>query len=141
MSGILYLVPNSLGPSDATDSAPLASIIPAEVQRITASLDYFIAENAKTARAFLKLVALSCPLATPLQEILISELNVNTHADTLPSLLAPIQQGRHTSLLSEAGVPAVADPGANLVRLAHANNVAVRPQDNTTTKKQTNKTS
>src|SRR3569832_2482583 len=127
MSGILYLVPNSLGPSDATDSAPLASIIPAEVQRITASLDYFIAENAKTARAFLKLVALSCPLATPLQEILISELNVNTQADTLPSLLAPIQQKRHTNQHTETDEPTEAEPRTDQEHHTHANNVAVRP--------------
>lgn len=127
MSGTLYLVPNTLGLADAAGRSPLASVIPEEVQCITANLDYFIAENAKAARAFLKLVSLTFPLSKPLQEIRIDELDVNTPQDRLPALLAPIQQGRHAGLLSEAGVPAVADPGAGLVRMAHACGIAVRP--------------
>ncbi len=69
MSGTLYLIPNTLGQADAGQADPLASIIPVEVQAITARLDYFIAENAKTTRAFLKLIASMHPLAKPLQEI------------------------------------------------------------------------
>ncbi len=126
MSGILYLIPNTLGTADgATD--PLLSIIPEQVQAITAQLDYFVAENAKTTRAFLKLIAAKRPLKTTLQEIQIDELNVNTPASALTALLAPLLAGRDAGLISEAGVPAVADPGANLVRLAHAHGVRVRP--------------
>lgn len=127
MPGILYLIPNTLGPAEAAQDEPLAHIIPAHVQSITAGLDYFIAENAKTTRAFLKLVASAYPLSKPLQEIEISELNVNTDAGSLPALLAPLQAGRNAGLISEAGVPAVADPGANLVRLAHSEGIAVKP--------------
>jgi 16S rRNA (cytidine1402-2'-O)-methyltransferase len=127
MPGILYLIPNTLGPMDPGISHPLAQVIPGQVQAITASLDYFIAENAKTTRAFLKLVAAEQPLARPLQEIRISELNVNTDAAELPALLAPLLSGQDAGLISEAGVPAVADPGANLVRLAHARGISVRP--------------
>lgn len=127
MPGILYLIPNTLGSADPAATSPLASIIPPQVQAITAGLDYFIAENAKTTRAFLKLVAAEHPLAKPLQEILISELNVNTDADELPALLAPLLAGRDAGLISEAGVPAVADPGANLVRLAHGRGISVKP--------------
>ena len=124
--GTLYLIPNTLGvAADAAD--PLSSIIPADVQVLTASLDHFIAENAKTTRAFLKLLALKHPLAKPLQEIQIAELNVNTPAANLPALLAPLLAGHNAGLISEAGVPAVADPGANLVRLAHASGVPVKP--------------
>lgn len=126
MSGTLYLIPNTLGYDEPT-SDPLAILIPTAVQAITARLDYFIAENAKTTRAFLKLLGRQCPLAKPLQEIVISELNVNTAANQLPALLAPLLAGRDAGLISEAGVPAVADPGANLVRLAHAHNIRVRP--------------
>jgi 16S rRNA (cytidine1402-2'-O)-methyltransferase len=126
MSGILYLIPNTLGSSDAGGD-PLAHVIPEEVRALTASLDYFVAENAKTARAFLKLVAAKHALAKPLQEIAIVELNVNTPAQALAGLLAPLQAGRHGGLLSEAGVPAVADPGADLVRLAHQHGVQVKP--------------
>ena len=125
--GILYLIPNTLGAVDVDANDPLSHIIPVDVQTLTASLEHFIAENAKTTRAFLKLIALQNPLAKPLQEIHIAELNVNTPADALPALLAPLLAGHHAGLISEAGVPAVADPGANLVRLAHAHGVLVKP--------------
>ncbi|WP_020205100.1 MULTISPECIES: SAM-dependent methyltransferase [Cupriavidus] len=125
MSGILYLIPNTLGKRDESD--PLPDVIPAGVQQIAARLDYLVAENAKTARAFLKKLGETCPLARPVQQIEIRELNVNTRDDALAALLAPIRAGRDGGLLSEAGVPAVADPGANLVRLAHARGVRVRP--------------
>jgi 16S rRNA (cytidine1402-2'-O)-methyltransferase len=127
MPGILYLVPNTLGPADQTNDATLAAILPAEVQALAARLDYFIAENAKTTRAFLKLIASVYPLARPLQEIKIAELNINTAATALPTLLAPLLEGKDAGLISEAGVPAVADPGANLVRLAHQHDIQVRP--------------
>jgi 16S rRNA (cytidine1402-2'-O)-methyltransferase len=97
------------------------------VRQTTAQLDYFIAENAKTARAFLKLVSTTHPLGKPLQEIEIRELNINTAASELPALLAPLLAGRNAGLVSEAGVPAVADPGADLVRLAHQKNIPVKP--------------
>lgn len=127
MTGILYLIPTLLSPPDTSSAEQLAASIPLEVQKLTASLDYFIAENAKTARAYLKLIAQTTPLSTPLQQILIHELNVNSPPARLPELLAPLQAGRHAGLISEAGVPAVADPGADLVRLAHQQAIAVRP--------------
>lgn len=127
MSGILYLIPNTLGQADAALHDPLAQIIPADVLATTARLDYFIAESAKTTRAFLKLVSSSHPLAKPLQEIRIAELNVNTGVSALPALLAPLLAGQDAGLISEAGVPAVADPGANLVCLAHARGITVKP--------------
>ncbi|HXA47553.1 MAG TPA: SAM-dependent methyltransferase [Burkholderiaceae bacterium] len=125
--GILYLIPNTLSGVDACIVDPLAHIIPTEVQKLTATLDHFIAENAKTTRAFLKLIAVNNPLIKPLQEINIAELNINTPANALPALLAPLLAGHDAGLISEAGVPAVADPGANLVRLAHAHGVPVKP--------------
>ncbi|MGZ3157667.1 MAG: SAM-dependent methyltransferase, partial [Burkholderiaceae bacterium] len=127
MSGILYLIPNTLGSSNIDDVDQLAHIIPVEVQAITAKLDYFIAENAKTTRAFLKIIAIKNSLCKPLQEIRIEELNVNTENSALPKLLAPLLAGQNAGLISEAGVPAVADPGANLVRLAHDSGIIVKP--------------
>ena len=121
MNGTLYLIPNSLGPG------ALDEVLPASVRQTTAQLDYFIAENAKTARAFLKLVSTTHPLGKPLQEIEIRELNINTAASELPALLVPLLAGRNAGLVSEAGVPAVADPGADLVRLAHQKNIPVKP--------------
>ena len=127
MTGILYLMPTLLSPPDASSDEQLALSIPSEVQQLTASLDYFIAENAKTARAYLKVIARKNPLATALQNILIHELNINSPQARLPELLAPLLAGRNAGLISEAGVPAVADPGADLVRLAHQHDIAVRP--------------
>jgi 16S rRNA (cytidine1402-2'-O)-methyltransferase len=126
MPGTLYLIPNTLGPTDAVFGA-LNHVIPEHVQALTARLDCFVAENAKTARAFLKLIAIDHPLAKPLQEIDIAELNVNTPPAALEGLLAPLLAGRDCGLVSEAGVPAVADPGADLVRLAHQHGITVKP--------------
>ena len=125
MNGTLFLIPNTLGHSK--ENNPLAYIIPEEVQILTADLDYFIAENAKTTRAFLKTLSTTHPLKKPIQEIKIAELNVNTKEENLPKLLEPILNGMDAGLISEAGVPAVADPGANLVRLAHKKNIPVKP--------------
>ncbi|WP_395823119.1 SAM-dependent methyltransferase [Collimonas sp.] len=127
MPGILYLIPNTLGQDPSASDQPLAAVIPIEVQALTANLDYFIAENAKTTRAFLKLIDAAQTLSKPLQEIEIAELNVNTPSNAVQALLAPLLAGRDGGLISEAGVPAVADPGANLVRLAHAQAIQVRP--------------
>ncbi len=129
MSGTLYLIPNTLGSTDPADlgCVALQEVIPEEVQRLTARLTCFIAENAKTTRAFLKLVSTAHPLARPLQEMVISELDVNTPEAALPGLLAPLLAGQDAGLISEAGVPAVADPGAGLVRLAHRHGITVRP--------------
>ena len=121
MKGTLYLIPNSLGPG------ALDAVIPSPVRELTASLDYFIAENAKTARAFLKQVGDTHPLCKAMQDIEIRELNVKTAATDIPALLTPLLAGRHAGLLSEAGVPAVADPGADLVRLAHEKQITVKP--------------
>ena len=125
MAGTLFLIPNTLGKRDESD--PVMDVIPAGVQQIAARLDYLVAENAKTARAFLKKLGETTPLAHAIQQIEIRELNVNTKADALGALLDPIAAGRDGGLLSEAGVPAVADPGADLVRLAHSRGITVRP--------------
>ncbi|HZW12772.1 MAG TPA: SAM-dependent methyltransferase [Noviherbaspirillum sp.] len=132
MTGTLYLIPCTLdtpgaGGLNLSSGNDLAHIIPDAVQAITARLDYFIAENAKSTRAYLKRVSVAHPLAKPLQEIQISELNVKTDISTLPNLLTPVKAGRDAGLISEAGVPAVADPGANLVRLAHQQGIPVKP--------------
>lgn len=125
MAGTLFLIPNTLGKRDEFD--PVMDVIPAGVQQIAARLDYLVAENAKTARAFLKKLGETAPLAHAIQQIEIRELNVNTKADALGALLDPIAAGKDCGLLSEAGVPAVADPGADLVRLAHKFGITVRP--------------
>ncbi|GAB3547140.1 SAM-dependent methyltransferase [Noviherbaspirillum agri] len=132
MTGTLYLIPCTLetpgtGGLDSAAANDLAYIIPEAVQAVTARLDYFIAENAKSTRAYLKKISAAHPLAKPIQEIQINELNVKTDINTLPDLLIPVKAGRDAGLISEAGVPAVADPGANLVRLAHQQGIQVKP--------------
>lgn len=127
MTGTLYLIPNTLGLSETSQDNPLAHIIPETVQRMSSQLQYFVAENAKTTRAYLKILNQFHPLAKPLQELQISELNVNTPNEALQTLIAPLLAGNDIGLISEAGVPAVADPGANLVRLAHQHNIKVSP--------------
>ena len=116
-SGTLYLVPTLLGDMPAEQAIPAA--VAANIRR----LDYFVAENPKSARAFLKLMATSHAL----QDIDIRELSVNTPEAALDGLLQPILAGRDGGLISEAGVPAVADPGAALVALAHRQGVRVAP--------------
>lgn len=117
-SGVLWLVPTPLG----TDSDP-RSVLPVTTLAAIDRLDYFVVENARSARAFLK----AAGITRPLQEIEIVELNEHTRDERIPELLAPIVAGRDGGLLSEAGAPAVADPGAQLVHAAHAAGIAVRP--------------
>lgn len=123
MSGTLYLIPSLLGNDGRPASARLAAVLPADTCRYAARLSYFVAENVKTARAFLKKIG---PVS-PLQEIDIAEFNVNTPLTEIDRLLAPIISGIDGGLLSEAGCPAVADPGALLVRRAHECNVRIVP--------------
>lgn len=124
-TGTLYLLPAPLGIPHPT--CPLFDVIPVEVQKLTSNLDFFIAENAKTTRALLKLINDNFPLAKPLQQIQISELNINTIETQIPALLGPLLAGHDVGLISEAGMPAVADPGTNLVRFAHQRGIVVRP--------------
>ncbi len=120
MSGTLYLIPNTLGDGD---EAGLAAVLPAPVRERAGSLASYIGENAKSTRAFLKRVGTT----RPIQEIEIHELNVNTPPAEIEKLLAPLRAGIDTGLVSEAGVPAVADPGALLVRRAHERGIKVVP--------------
>ncbi|VVD68388.1 SAM-dependent methyltransferase [Pandoraea eparura] len=120
MSGTLYLIPNTLG---ANTRGGLPAVLPEDVRNVTAGLKYFVGEQAKSTRAFLKRVGVS----TPIQEIDIRELNVNTPEAAIDALLAPLLAGADGGLVSEAGCPAVADPGALLVRRAHEKGVRVVP--------------
>ena len=116
-SGTLYLIPTPLG------ECTLSQILPEEVRRIAQSLEYFIAERPKTARQFLKQIG----TRKPLQEINMGVLDEHTQPGQLSALLAPLLAGQDAGLVSEAGCPAVADPGANLVRLAHQQGIRVAP--------------
>lgn len=115
--GTLYLIPVTLGGDN------LQAALPAQVIDLTRRLDTFVVENEKTARQFLSLVK----TVKPVRELTMLQLNEHTDTKQLPSLLTPLLEGRDVGLMSEAGCPGIADPGADLVRLAHQKGVSVQP--------------
>jgi len=117
MSGKLYLIPAPISQES------IDWVLPAAVQHRIAELSYFIVEQPKTARQFLK----QLDLKRPLQDLQMQALSEHTLTKDMPLLLEPILAGHDAGLLSEAGCPAVADPGAELVRLAHKYNITVTP--------------
>ena len=117
-AGRLFLVPAWL----SEDIAP-AAVVPATVLARIHAIDTFVVENAKSARRFLA----ECGHPLPMRAIVMAELNEHTPRDAVAALLAPALEGRDLGLLSEAGVPAVADPGARLVAEAHARAITVVP--------------
>jgi 16S rRNA (cytidine1402-2'-O)-methyltransferase len=132
-AGTLYLVPNTLdfGIAGAPETVPLDDVLPLGVIRIAARLEHWVAENARSTRAFLKRVDRIVPLARPLQQIDIVELprpakgGKPAAAPDLSPLLSAARAGADLGLISEAGLPAVADPGAALVQAAHAQGLNV----------------
>ena len=116
-TGTLFLIPTTLGEST------LAAIIPPEVQLRARALEYFVAENPKTARAHLKQIG----TAKPLQELHIATLNEHTPEDAIAGLAAPLLAGHDLGVMSEAGCPGIADPGAKLVLYAHRHGIRVVP--------------
>ena len=118
MKGTLYLIPTNL-----SDSFTPSQILPTDVIAIAIRLNYYVAENAKSARAFLKKIGIE----RPLQAISIRELNSQTPETTLSEMISPLMAGNDVGLVSEAGAPGIADPGASLVALAHAQRITVVP--------------
>jgi 16S rRNA (cytidine1402-2'-O)-methyltransferase len=111
MSAALYLIPVPLG-------GPAAEALsPAAAQAVRALRDFAV-ENAKSARAFLSAMGMPCALR---------QLNIREIGDDAAALLAPLREGRSLGLLSEAGCPAVADPGGALVAAAHREGFRVVP--------------
>ena len=129
--GTLYLVPNTLGDDARTEQLPW--VLPSETIACTAKLKHWIVEDAKTARAFLKAVDSISPLACSIQEMQMSEWrgaarNAKYGESVKPAdLLKPLIAGNDMGLMSEAGVPGVADPGAELVLAAHKLGAQVKP--------------
>lgn len=123
--GRLYLVPTPLDFGCDTQT-PLDESMPARTLRETARITHWVCENAKTLRGYLKRVNVLHPLALPLQAQDIQELPREVHkkgdhdgAFDARHLLAPALAGQDLGLASEAGMPAVADPGSSVVRAAH----------------------
>lgn len=117
MTGTLYLIPTPIGGPNAE------AVIPAEVLAITRKIEHFVVEELRTARRYLSSIGVERPIA----ELQLAELNEHTPPETVEELIAPLLAGQSVGLMSEAGLPAVADPGALLVAAAHRHGVVVRP--------------
>ena len=117
MAGTLWLLPVALG------DAAWDEYLPPATRDAACRLSHFVVENAKTARAELKRMG----HPTPLRELQIEQLPEKLDAAEIERLLAPLLAGHDLGLMSEAGCPAVADPGALLVRRAHELDITVKP--------------
>ncbi len=115
-TGILYLLPVSLGECDLT------YVLPKHNFDIINSLTYFIAENAKDCRAFLK----QC-IYPEISRAELSLINQHTKKEELLEYLQPLLQGKNVGLMSDAGCPGIADPGADVIKLAHQKGIKVVP--------------
>lgn len=115
-TGILYLLPVSLGECDLT------AVLPKHNFDIINSLTYFIAENAKDCRAFLKLC-----VYPEISRAELSLINQHTKKEELLEYLQPLLQGKNIGLMSDAGCPGIADPGADVIKLAHQKGIKVVP--------------
>jgi 16S rRNA (cytidine1402-2'-O)-methyltransferase len=131
--GTVFLVPSTLD-FGVSHTVPLQDVLPARSLQVSAQLQHWVCEDAKSTRAFLKRVHEIYPLAVPLQAQQIQELPHEVHKKgdhggnfDARSLLAPALQGHDMGLISEAGMPAVADPGSSVVRAAHDLGLKVVP--------------
>jgi len=115
--GTLYLIPCTLG------DTPADQVLPQHVISVARKLQNFVVEQPKTARQFLS----ALKPEQPIQTLHFATLNEHTTANELPELLVPLLAGHDVGIISEAGCPGIADPGANLVNLAHRNGIRVVP--------------
>lgn len=115
--GKLYLIPTTLGESDPND------VLPQTIKRAIDCIDYYIVENEKTARKSIKICNPDKVQAT----LNLSALNKRTLVSEHIAMLQPCLEGKNMGLMSEAGCPGVADPGAVIVKLAHEKGIQVIP--------------
>lgn len=115
--GTLYLIPCTLGDTSAEQ------VLPQHVIDVARKLRHFVVEQPKTARQFLS----ALKPERPIQSLHFATLNEHTAANELSELLAPLLAGEDVGVISEAGCPGIADPGADLVNLAHRNGIRVVP--------------
>ena len=115
--GILYLIPNTLGQSNIDNVLPSYNI------SVAKNLRHFIVENVRSARRFLKMLDRDIVI----DDLSFYELNRHTPPDRIAELLLPIYEGHSMGIISEAGCPAIADPGADVVAIAQRKNIRVVP--------------
>jgi 16S rRNA (cytidine1402-2'-O)-methyltransferase len=117
MYGKIYLIPNTLG------DCSIDSVIPAEVKKLIPKLSYFVVENERTVRRYLKKVDKSIEI----DDLQFFMLNKHTDKRSVERFLAPVLEGHNLGIISEAGAPGIADPGSEIVELAHKKNIQVVP--------------
>ncbi|MBZ4200317.1 MAG: SAM-dependent methyltransferase [Methylotenera sp.] len=115
--GTLYLIPITLGEDN------VHQVLPEHVINLAKNITHFVVESEKTARHFLSHIK----TVKPVRELAMHLLNEHTDNKDLPALLVPLLTGHNVGLMSDAGCPAVADPGAKLVQLAHKKGIRVVP--------------
>ncbi len=116
--GVLYMIPCPI-----TDCGSVWSVLPEANRAVMAGLDYFVVENTRSARRFLSKAAVGLAL----DKVEFAELNEHTDPRRVGELVAPIAQGRSCGMISEAGAPGVADPGALLAAECHRHGIRVVP--------------
>lgn len=117
MKGKIYLIPVTLGGSDVN------AIIPEKVLEITRGLRYFVVEEIRSARRYLRLIDKQFPI----DDSCFRELNEHTGEKDITAYLEPVLNGNNMGLMSEAGLPCIADPGARLISIAHREKIKVVP--------------
>lgn len=116
-SGSLFLIPCLLG------DTPVNSFIPSFNKEVVNSIDEYIVEDVRSARRFL----IKMGITTPIDNLTFHSLNEHTSLESVSSYLEGLLKGRNVGLLSDAGCPGIADPGAEVVKLAHNHNIKVIP--------------
>lgn len=115
--GKLYLIPNTLGSDD------LSRVIPPYIHEVVNRIDHYIVENIQTAAKFLKLAGIN----KPLRDLTFYVLNVKSKESDITTYLDATDEGNDTGLISEAGLPCIADPGSVIVKMAHQKGIQVVP--------------
>lgn len=115
--GILYMIPCPIGDTD------MDRVLPAANLEVIRALDYFVVENVRSARRFLS----KAGIGKPIDSLQFAELNEHTPQQDMESLIAPILTGRSAGMISEAGIPGIADPGSEIAAMCHRNDIRVVP--------------
>jgi 16S rRNA (cytidine1402-2'-O)-methyltransferase len=116
MNGILYLIPTTLG-----DENPFL-VLPYEIKPIIDTIKYFIVEDERSARRFLRKI----DPGIVIDDLTFYVLNKRTRFDEMVLFLTPVFKGNNVGIVSEAGCPGVADPGAEIVKVAHQKDIKVK---------------
>jgi 16S rRNA (cytidine1402-2'-O)-methyltransferase len=117
MKACIYLIPSPLG------DAPFSRTMPEEIRLRVKTLRHFIVEDLRTARRYLKVIDRDFPI----DDLKFYELNEHTRKDELEAFIKPALEGNDMGIISDAGCPGVADPGADVIRLAHHYRLRVYP--------------